>query len=178
VALLDQARVTVLLADYITVDGNGKLTAVGAAFTLIGLQPDGHTPPMHVAVIVDVPGTLVGHDFAMSVSLRDDTAGTAVLVPGADGTPEPLQVAQVMRAQAPNVPGLQVPSSVPGRVQVVLGFPNGLPLQVGHSYRWSVELDGASKPEWSTTFHVPASAPGPVFGGPAGPTSIPNFPMA
>lgn len=175
-ALLDQARVTVLLADYIAVDAAGKLTAVGAAFTLTGLQPDGHTPPMHLAVLVDVPGTLVGQDFSMSVSLNDADSGAPVLVAGPTGDAEPLRIAQVMRAQAPNLPGLQVPASVPGRVQVVLGFPAGLPLQVGHSYRWSVELDGSSRPEWSVTFHVPAPAPGPVFGGPSGPTSIPNFP--
>jgi len=176
VALLDEARVTVLLADYVAVDAGGKLTAVGAAFTLTGLQPDGHTPPMHVAVLVDVPGPLVGQDFSMSVSLRDDESGAPVLVPGPSGEPEPLRIAQVMRAQPPNVPGLQLPPSLPGRVQVVLGFPAGLPLEVGHSYRWSVELDGASRPEWSAPFHVPAPAPGPVFGGPSGPASIPNFP--
>ncbi len=176
-ALLDDARVTLLLADYVAVDASGKLTAVGAAFTLTGLGPDGHTPPMHVAVLVDVPAHLVGQDFAMSVELRDDGSGAPVLVAGQDGEPEPLRVAQVMRAQPPAVPGLQVPASAPGRVQVVLGFPGGLPLEIGHSYRWSVELDGATRPEWSVVFHVPSPAPGPVFGGPSGPTSIPNFPL-
>lgn len=175
-ALIDEAHVTVLIADYIAVDAAGKLTAVGAAFTLSGLQPDGHTPPQHVAVLVDVPGRLVGHDFAFGLSLRDADSGQAVLVHGPSGEPEPLQIAQVMRAQAVNAPGLQVPASLPGRVQVVLGFPAGLPLEVGHTYRWSVELDGTTRPEWSTVFHVPAPATGPVFGGPVGPTSIPNFP--
>jgi hypothetical protein len=174
VDLLDSARVTVLLADYVAVDAAGKLTAVGAAFTLTGLQPDGHTPPMHVAVLVDVPGEHVGQDFSLGVSLRDDVTGRPVLVPGQDGE-EPLQVAQVMRAQAPAVPGMVIPASVPGRVQVVLGFPQGLPLTQGHSYRWSVELDGQTRPEWSALFHVPSPAPGPVFGGPLGPASIPNL---
>ena len=173
--LYDAARVVVLLADYIAVDSNGKLTAVGAGFTLTGLQQDGHTAPMHVAVIVDVPGELIGQDFSLGIGLRDDADGQPVLVPGQSGSLEPLQVAQVMRAQPPAVPGMQVPPHVPGRVQVVLGFPQGLPLEQGHTYRWSVELDGRTRPEWSTAFHVPSPAPGPVFGGPLGPASIPNL---
>lgn len=173
--LFDSARVTVLLADYVAVDAAGKLTAVGAAFSLIGLQPDGHTPPLHVAVLVDVPAELVGQDFSLGVSLRDEVTGQPVLVPGQSGSPEPLQVAQVMRAQPPAVPGMVVPAHVPGRVQVVLGFPQGLPLELGRSYRWAVEVDGRTRPEWSASFHVPAPAPGPVFGGPVGPTSLPSF---
>jgi hypothetical protein len=175
VALLDDARVTVLLADYIAVDGNGKLTAVGAAFTLTGLQPDGHTPPQHVAVLVDVPASHLGQDFSLDLSLRDDS-GAAVLVPGPSGDMEPLRVAQVMRAQAPQAQGLHLPAELPGRVQIVIGFPQGLPLAQGRGYRWVVELDGRSRPEWSSGFYVPAPPPGPVFGGPVGPTSIPNLP--
>ncbi|MDP9181293.1 MAG: hypothetical protein M3P04_00775 [Actinomycetota bacterium] len=174
-SLHDSARVTVLLADYIAVDAAGKLTAVGAAFTLSGLQPDGHTPPVHVAVLVDVPGDLVGQDFALGVGLVDDATGRAVLLPGADGGGEPLRVAQVVQAQTPSVPGMLVPSTAPGRVQLILGFPQGLPLEAGHSYRWAVELDGQTRPQWSAWFHVPSPAPGPVFGGPVGPTSIPNL---
>ena len=173
--LRDDALVTVLLADYIAVDGAGKLTAVGAAFTLTGLQPDGNTPPQHVAVLVDVPSSMIGQDFSFSLSLRDADNGDPVLVPGQNG-PEPLQVAPVMRAQPPAAPGLHVPSNLPGRVQIVLGFPQGLPLVQGRTYRWSVELDGPSHPAWSATFHVAGPPPGPVFGGPVSPTSIPNFP--
>ncbi|HUR51587.1 MAG TPA: hypothetical protein VMZ11_05645 [Mycobacteriales bacterium] len=173
--LLDSARVTVLLADYIAADAGGKLTAVGAAFTLTGLGPDGHTPPQHVAVVVDVPPQHLGQDFALGISLVEEGSDAPVLVPGGTGEPEALRVAQVVQAQAPSVPGMMVPSTVPGRVQLVLGFPQGLPLQAGSTYRWTVELDGQSRPEWTAWFHVPAAAPGPVFGGPAGPSSIPQF---
>ena len=174
-ALLDSARVTLLLADYVAVDAAGKLTAVGAAFTFTGIQPDGTTPPLHVAVLVDVPAQHVGQDFALGIGLVDDATGQPVLVPGASGGPEALRVAQVVQAQAPTVPGMLVPPSAPGRVQIVLGFPQGLPLETGRSYRWQVELDGQTRPEWSAWFHVPSPAPGPVFGGPAGPTSIPRL---
>jgi hypothetical protein len=175
VSLFDHARVTVLLADYVAVDAAGKLTAVGAAFTLTGLQPDGHTPPMHVAVLVDVPGAHVGQDFALGVSLIDEETAQPVVVPSADGQGEALRVGQVVQAQQASVPGMVVPAGTPGRVQLVLGFPQGLPLVQGRSYVWSVELDGRTKPEWASWFHVPAPAPGPVFGGPAGPSSIPRF---
>jgi hypothetical protein len=170
---LDEARVTVLLADYIAADGSGKLTAVGAGFTLAGLQPDGTTAPMHVAVLVDVPASHVGQDFALGIGLVDEATGESVVVPGQDGRPEAMRVAQVVQAQAPSVPGMVVPAGAPGRVQLVLGFPQGLPLPSGRSYRWAVELDGRTRPEWSTSFHVPSPTPGPVFGGPTGPTSIP-----
>lgn len=174
-SLIDSARVIVLLADYVAVDAAGKLTAVGAAFTFTGLQPDGHTPPVHVAVLVDVPGSHVGQDFALGIGLVDDLTGNPVLVPGGDGQPEALRVAQVVQAQQPSLPGMVVPPGAPGRVQLVLGFPQGLPLDAGRSYRWDVELDGQTRPQWSAWFHVPAPAPGPVFGGPAGPTSIPRI---
>ncbi len=174
-SLHDDARVTVLLADYVAVDGSGKLTAVGAAFTIAPLQEHGHTPPLHVAVLVDVPGEAAGQEFSLGLSLVDDH-GQPVMVPGPSGQLEPLRVAQLMRAQAPVVPGMAVPTSVPCRVQMVLGFPQGLPLEAGRTYRWAVEFDGNAKPEWGTVFHVPAPAPGPVFGGPMGPAGIPNFP--
>jgi hypothetical protein len=173
---LDDARVTVLLADYISVDAAGKLTAVGAAFLLTPLQQDGTTPPLHLAVLVDVPSSHLGQDFAMSLSLRDADSGEPVLVPGPSGAPEPLQIAQVMRAQAPTVPGLHLPTTLPGRVQMVLGFLQGLPLEAGRTYRFGVELDGHSRDEWSAVFHVPGSPPPPVFGGPLSPTSIPGMP--
>ena len=175
-SLHDDARVTVLLADYVTVDASGKLTAVGAAFTIAPLQENGSTTPMHVAVLVDVPGELAGHEFSLGMSLVDDDSGQPVVVPGPSGQLEPLRIAQLMRAQTPTVPGMAVPSSVPCRVQMVLGFPQGLPLEAGRTYRWAVELDGSPRPEWSTVFHVPAPAPGPVFGGPIGPAGIPSFP--
>jgi hypothetical protein len=175
VSVSDSARVTVLIADYVAVDGSGKLTAVGAGFMLTGLQPDGQTPPVHIAVLVEVPNNQVGQDFALGIGLFDDTNGQAVLVPGPNGEPEALRLAQVVQAQVPALQGMLVPQSVPGRVQLVLAFPQGLPLEVGHSYRWAVEIDGQSKPEWSAWFHVPAPAPGPVFGGPVGPTSIPRL---
>jgi hypothetical protein len=172
---LDDALVTVLLADYVAVDAAGKLTAVGAGFSLSPLQQDGHTPPMHVAVVVDVPSTHLGQDFSLSLSLRDADSGAPVLVPGPSGSPEPLQIGQVMRAQAPAAPGMHLPSTLPGRVQIVLGFLQGLPLEAGRTYRFAVELDGGSRPEWSASFHVPAAPPGPVFGGPISPTSIPGL---
>jgi hypothetical protein len=176
VSLVESARVTVLVADYVSVDSAGKLTAVGAGFMLTALQPDGQSPPQHLAVLVEVPNAESGHDFALGVSLIDETTGQPVLVPGPSGEPEALRLAQVVQAQAPALQGMLVPSGVPGRVQLVLAFPQGLPLEVGHSYRWSVEVDGQTQPGWSAWFHVPSPAPGPVFGGPPGPATIPSIP--
>ena len=93
----------------------------------------------------------------------------------ATALPQPAPTASP-GAQAPSAPGMHLPSNLPGRVQIVLGFLQGLPLEAGRTYRFGVELDGRSRDEWSASFHVPGVPPGPVFGGPVGPTSIPNFP--
>lgn len=174
-SLLDSAKVTVLLADYVAADSNGKLTAVGAAFTLTGLGPDGNTPPQHVAVLVDVPASHLGQDFALGLSLLEEGSDSPVQIPGPSGQMDALRVAQVVQAQAPSVPGMIVSPNLPSRVQLVLGFPAGLPLQTGKTYRWTVEIDGQTRDEWSAWFHVPTTAPGPVFGGPSGPSSIPRI---
>jgi hypothetical protein len=178
VSISEDAHVHVLVADHVALDAGGKITALGAYFSLAGVDPEaGLSAPQHVVVIVDVPSKYRGQDFAVSIELRDMTEGKAFLVPGPDGPPQALRVQQVMRAAPPTSsnPSLYLPQEMPSRVQATLAFPNGLPLRAGHFYRWRVEIDGQHRKGWHVDFYVPGPPPGPVFGGAAGPADV-NLP--
>lgn len=52
----EDARVLIFIADYAGVDAGGKINAIGAAFNVTGVQPQGGlTPPQHVVVVIEVP---------------------------------------------------------------------------------------------------------------------------
>ncbi len=175
----DESLVVVLLADYVGIDAGGKINALGAGFTITLPLANGQTAPQHVVALVDVPGKYAGQQFAFSIELRDESTGQAVQVPtGPGGQLDALRVQQVADVVKPPVPpGYATPPDVICRVQVALGFQGGLPLQPGRTYRWQVQIDGKDKPGALARFHVLGPAPGPVFGGPAGPAHIPPLPQ-
>ncbi len=178
-SISQDAHVHVLVADHIALDAVGKITALGAYFSLAGVDPGtGFSAPQHVIVVIDVPSRYIGQDFAVSMELFDVTDGNAFLVPGPEGgPPEAMRVQQVMRAAAPHSqnPNMYLPQDMPSRVQATLGFPAGLPLRAGHHYQWRVEIDGQHHKGWKASFYVPGPPPGPVFGGPIGPADV-NLP--
>ena len=159
----DHARVKVVLADFANQDGAGKVNLLGANWLITGIQPTGMIPPQTLVVFVDVPARFHGEDFAVSVALCDD-AGEPVNVPGPTGEMQPLRVQQLLRAERPMVPGVNVPPEVSGRVQVILTFGGGIPLAPGGRYRWRAEIDGNTNPQWEADFYVVGPSPGPVFG--------------
>ena len=171
-SIYGQAHVLVILADYISVDASGKLTAVGAGFTISGLQESGLTAPQHLGIIVSVPSRQAGREFALSASLRDEDTQQVVMVPGPSGEPQALRIAQLVKAPVPAASGVYLPDSVCATTQIVLAFQNGLPLTVGRNYAWHVDVDGSSRNGWSARFYVPGPHPAPVIGGPAGPASL------
>jgi len=175
VSIHQDAHVVVFIADYIGVDAASKINAIGAGFAISGLQPTGMVAPQHIAVLVDVPSRYAGSEFAVSVELRNETIGGVVQLLGASGAPEALRVQQMAKAEPPVIPGVYLPELMFCRVQMMLAFPNGLPLAPG-LYAWRVELDGQTSPGWHASFYVPGPPPQPVFGGPAGPSDIPMLP--
>lgn len=178
-SISQDAHVHVLTADHIAVDAVGKITALGAYFSIAGVDPaTGLSAPQHVIVVVDVPSKYIGQDFAVSIELFDLTDGKAFLVPGPEGgPPQAMRVQQVMRAAAPvsQNPNVYLPQDMPSRVQAAIAFPTGLPLRGGHHYQWRVEIDGQHRKGWMAGFYVPGPPPGPVFGGAAGPADL-NLP--
>lgn len=172
----DDAIVSVFLADYIGVDASGKLNILGQGFQITGLQPSGTTAPQFVATTIDFPARYAGSSASISLELIDVTDQSVVKVPSpAGGAPEALRAAQLVQLQRSNVavPGFVVPE-IPCRAQIVMGFPNGLPLIPGKQYEWRVSVDGKRRKGWVARFSVLAPAPPPVVGGPAGAADIPS----
>lgn len=173
--LSDDARVTIILADYLGIDAGGKLNALGAGFSLTGLQPNGMTAPQHIGVLVDLPARYAGQDCTVSVELRDVALASAVKLPGPSGESEAMRLQQIMKVDPMQLPGVYLPSDLPTRLQMVVAFQNGLPLALGRSYQWRVEIDGRHRKGWVTQFHVVGPPPGPVYGGPSEPADIPDL---
>ena len=117
-----------------------------------------------------MPSRYAGTEFPVSIELRREDLNQAVTLLQPTGQQEAIRFQQIIRPEQPHVPaGAQLPSDVYSRVQFVLAFPTGLQLLPGVTYRWLVEVEGQTRPGWDAYFHVLAPAPGPVFGGPAGP---------
>lgn len=174
-SVFTDAQVAVLVADHIAIDQSGKVTALGAFFTVSGFQSSGMSAPQFVLVVVTVPPRHVGEEFSLSLELRDLDADTAVMVNGPSGQLEALRVQQLVKIERPSIPGLSLPPNMPANINVSLGFPNGLPLQMGRLYGWRVEIDAQTRPGWLASFAVAAPPPPPVFGGMAGPAGIPGL---
>jgi hypothetical protein len=172
------SRAVIFLADHAEDGGNGKVYALGAGIRLVGIAPNGQTPPMSVVVMIDVPSKYVGDDFPISIDLRRDDTNELVRVQmPPTGQLEPLRIQQMVRPDPPIVPGLSIPREVGARIQMVLNFANGLVLQPNSLYRWSLEIDGQSNKAWHATFYVIGPPPPPVFGGPANPASADMPPL-
>lgn len=173
-SIYDEARVAVLLADYVGIDGGGKANALGVGFTITSLA-GALTAPQHVAVLIDVPAKHLGQDFALSLQLKNDTDDQIVQVASPSGQLEALRVQQVARAERPQIPNVYLPATMFGRVQIMIAFPTGIQLAPSKFYSWQVQIDGQTKPDWQASFYVVGPPPGAIFGGPAGPATIPGF---
>lgn len=174
-ALRDDTHVVVLIGDYIGVDANGKINVVGGGWTTAGVRTTGLSAPHHLAILIDVASGHVGEDFTLTVQLHQADSGEPVAVPGPAGAPEAIRVQQLCRIEPPrSQPGIYVPSTMFSRLQLVVGFPNGLPLPPGH-YSWRAELNGEGCRDWRADFLIAGPPPPPVEGGPANPTNIPGI---
>ena len=175
-AIYDDTNMFLLLADYIGIDTAGKINAIGAGFTLTGVQQNGLSAPQYLAAVIDIPGKYHGQQFAFSLELRDESTGRPVqLVTDTVGTLEPLRIQQVVSVTRPTPPNVYIPDSMFARAQVTIGFPEGVPVKPGRTYGWHAQVDGQTRAGWSTRFHVPGPPPPPVIGGPSGPASIPGL---
>lgn len=172
-----EAQIQIILADYAAADVAGKLNVIGGGLNFIGSGGAG-TPstPFTAVVLCWVPGKYAGQTFAFTVELHDVTIGQIVQLPSPQvGQFQPVRAQQAVTITPVQVaPGLAVPQDSLQAHNMVIQFANGLPLEPGHSYEWRVQIDGQHRPNWWYRFHVLGAAPGPVFGGPAGPSTIPG----
>jgi hypothetical protein len=160
----DNAHVSLMLADYANTDASNKLNMLGAGWMATALQASGQTPPHALVVLIEVPPRHYGEEFAVTLTLTDE-AGEPVKVGGPTGSPETLRIQQLVKADRPSVAQLYVPPHrLPGRVQLVLNFANGIPLAAGQIYRWAAEIDGNKDDRWQVSFLVAGPPPAPVLG--------------
>lgn len=174
--LAQDADVLLLIADYVAVDSSGKVNALGAGFTMTGRDGNGMIPPQTVAVLINLPQKYAGEQFAVLLELMQEETGQPVLAVGPSGQPEPLRIQQLAAGARPMVAGVAVTEDVPVRVQIVLGFPGGIQVPALGHYRWHMEINGHREQAWTAGFYVLGPPPGPVFGGPTGPSDIPLIP--
>lgn len=173
-SVFTDAQVTILLADYASVDTAGKLNIIGGTVRFIGQQAPNVSTPFTLVVLIDVPARHAGTDYALTIELQDVTTGRPVSLPGPDGQLQPLRAQQVVTVAALQVaPNLVRPADGYTSANVIMNFSNGLPLPAGHSFDAKVQIDGQSR-HWFYRFHVLAQQPGMVFGGPMNPPNIPG----
>lgn len=175
-SLFTEAQVQFILADYAAVDATGKLNVIGGGVSFVGSAGQGQpTAPFTVAVTALVPAKYVNQTYVLTVELHDVTIGKTVMIPTDGGQQQALRAQQAVTVSPVHVPpGMAVPADAMQGTTIVMQFSNGLPLTPSHSYEWKVQIDGQHREGWWHRFHVLGPAPGPVFGGPAGPTTIPG----
>lgn len=172
-SLAQEIRAILLLADYAAADASGKLNILGGGWQIANLLARGMTGPQHLLAIIDVPSRYLGEEFAISLSLFDELSGTVVRIapppaPGAapqeDAEKQAMRVQQLVKAEKPDVPGVRLPPDFPGRIQTVLGFPDGLPLPPNGQFSWRLEVDGTHLKHWRAHFITTGPPPPPVIG--------------
>jgi hypothetical protein len=173
--LFDDVSAMVAIADYVAVDAGGKVSAIGLGFTVSGIQPTGLSAPQYVLAFVDAPAKYAGDETSLTLELRNLTDDEVVKAPGPSGQLDAVRISNPARFERPVIPGIHLGADMPVRLQMTLGFPNGLPVVPGKTYAWKLQVDGRSRQSWRAFFHVPAAPPGPIIGGPAGPADIPNI---
>jgi hypothetical protein len=163
VSLADEARVSLMLADFANADATGKLNIIGGGWQVTARLSTGMTPPICVIARVEVPASHYGEQIAWSMSLLGE-AGDVVSLPGPSGELQALRIQQLAKVEKPNVPGLFLPpNSLRSQVQVVLNFSGGLLLAPG-AYSWLFEIDGNEEPHWNIEFVVLGPPAQPVIG--------------
>lgn len=175
--IFDAASASILIADYASIDGGSKINAIGLGIQVTQLLPQTNgTGAMYVVALIDVPRKYAGQKAVLGIELRNLSDGnSAVKVQGPTGQFESLRVQHEFEVAHPQLPGFSLPDDGFARVQIAMGFPNGLPLQPLKTYAWKLSIDGQSRQSWRAVFSVASHPPNPVFGGLSGPADIPNI---
>lgn len=148
------------MADYASVDHLGKLDTVGANVNIVGSPADSPlTSSFYVVVLVSVPEG--GHDQRCDFELcLTDESGAVVVAPGEAEQPV-VQLRQAVTFSSPTIPENfsfaaedRLSELLGARLQLVAGFPIGLPLAGGQGYKWRITIDGVARDEWGYKFIV------------------------
>lgn len=132
-------KAILLLGDYAAV-ADGKLTIVGAGWSLMGPDPC----PSAVALLLDVPWDQTNQPHHFSVDLNDGD-GNAFTDPNGN----PVQFGGEFEVGRP--PGLPTGTSITVPLAVNIG---PLPLTPGSRYVWELTVDDESDEDWRVAFNV------------------------
>lgn len=160
--LSERVRGFVLLADFVNNDAAGKVNVVGGGLSLIGFDPaTGQSAPF--AVLAHLTCAIPGTETAAVELLLADSSGNVVMLPTPTGESQAMRVAQNVQFQPPVAPGVVLPAGALGATaQIIMHFLAGLPLRLGESYTWRLQVD--HEPVASTSFFIPGPPQGPVIG--------------
>ena len=169
------ARVNFTVADYVAPGQSNKMTIVGAGITIVVCNPaTRRTAPISVIATISFDAKFLGESPNVELSLEADD-GTVVEVPTiVEGSPDqttpglsPLRVDGASLLQPTVLDGLDISAdAVRPKVQLLMQFQNGLPLEPGRRYLWRITIDDETRDEWTDWMYVPTAAigPGPVVG--------------
>ncbi|HET8658640.1 MAG TPA: hypothetical protein VFM55_06540 [Micromonosporaceae bacterium] len=153
-------KINVILADTGVQDPQGKLHLLGVGWSQIGVQPNGLSGDMAVAVLIEVPWDMCNKELNVELELRSED-GEPVLVPTPGGQ-QPLRMTQ--RLVIPTPPG--APNGSPGTANLLVKLQGGLALAPGSWYAWRVTADGKDDENWTARFFVRRQPSMPTFGAP------------
>lgn len=162
------AHVTVIMADFTSVDAAGKNNVIGAGVDVLGFDPgQGVTSRFGLLVTVTVPGSFAPCDLALEIALLTAAGDVASLpgpVPGGD--PQVVRVGQFVTLQKPAMPGIPAGNAdhFLARANIGIDFAAGLPLAAGGLYTWRIQIDGDTDHEVRYPFGVAGPPPSPVVG--------------
>lgn len=152
-------KVTVLLADVGTNDPLGKLNLLGVGWNQTQVQPNGLTPDMALAVIIEVPWDQANREIHVLAELINED-GQPVELPVSPDKQEPLRIEHRPVATPP----VGAPNGSPAQLGILVNLHGGLPLQPGAWYAWRVSVNGEQGDDWQAKFFVRRQASAPTFG--------------
>lgn len=159
----ESARLTLVMADFAMVTGEGKVNIVGAGLSGLGFDPgQGVTTRFTVVSEVCIPAASAPAEAAVEITLLRE--GEVVKLAGPLGE-QALRIGQTPTFEKPNFPAaMAVRDAVEARHVSVLDFGSGLPIAPNAAYEWVLQVDGDADNAIRYPFAVLAGTPGPVFG--------------
>ena len=141
-AAIQSPQVAITLADFVSIDADGRVTLVGAGNRILVVDPlSWHSPPFSVWAALSVKEA-PGHPAIVELVLaaRD---GRSVRMPDGHGGSKEVRLTQPVlfrpRASSHREAGSD---ELPLTFDIVATFASGLILEPGLSYRWQVEIEG------------------------------------
>lgn len=154
--LAEVAETDLLMCDFANTDAVGKLNVVGGGIRILGFDPvQGVTARFTVVARVALPGNLTPVDVPLELALHD---GLGELIKFGAPEPQPIRLAQLAKFERPNVIGQPaLPAGVPSQNFMILNI-EGLPVQPGQVYAWSLRVDADD--QHVRTYRFMVAAPG------------------